>query len=191
MYVPADLNDFDDLIYRTGRVARAEVLLQYANEQLFFELVGRESRAVNALSSRSHSAIIAANARMMATSDFDHELRRIAAALFKRARKAILLRDQVVHGAFVLMEQKGTLVRVNSERDGQFHWTNEHFDDAHTALRRSRQSTGALEEIVGGKRTRDTSLRFIADDMFALYGNNTAMASTPEGRRTDPETVPV
>ncbi len=192
MYVPPGLTDFDDLIYRTGRVARAEVLLQYANEQLFFELVGRESRAVHAVSSKSHAAILAANRRMIESSDLDHELKKIAYALFKRSQKAIRLRDAVVHGAFVLTEEAGNLVRVNSELNERFDWTVEHFDEAHTALRRARQSTTALEKLVAGAEPhQQSSLRLIAADMFALYGNNSVMASTPEGRRTDPETMPV
>jgi len=188
MYVPPGLNEFDELVYRIGRVARAEVLLQYANEQLFFELVGRESRAVDALSAKSHSAFIMANRRMMRASEFDHEVKRMANDLFKRALHAIELRDKVVHGVFVLLEESGKMIRVNAEHEGDLHWTNDRIDEAHTALRRARKSTGALEEIVAGRSSQ--SLRFIADDMFALYGNDVAMASTPAGKRTDPETLP-
>lgn len=187
MYVPDGLSDFDELIYRTGRIARSEVLLQYANEQLYFELVGRSSRAVNALSKKSHDGFIMANARMVAnSSDFDHDLKVIASALFKRAKAAIALRDQVIHGVFVLLEEKGSMIRVNSTPGVRLHWDYEGFDAAHDALRRARKSTGALEDIVAGKDSK--SLRLIANDTFALYGDNSAMASTQRGRRTDPET---
>lgn len=189
MYLPDGLNAFDELTYRTGRVARAEVLLQYANEQLFFELVGRDSRAVDALSSKSHSSFLAANRRMMRRVEFDHELRAIAHRLFKRSQEAITLRDKVVHGAFVLLEEKGTVMRINSEDERDLRWSNDRFDEAHDALRRARTATGALEAIVAGET--GLSLRLIADDMFALYGNNSAMASTPQGRRTDPETLQI
>lgn len=187
MYVPESLSDFDELIYRTGRIARSEVLLQYANEQLYFELVGRESRAVQALSTKSHDGFIAANARMMANSDdFDHELRKIASALFRRSKAAIDLRDQVVHGVFVFQEEKGAMIRVNSTASVDMHWDYKRFEAVHDSLRRARKSTGALEEIVAGKDSM--SYRSIANDVFALYGDNSAMASTPAGKRTDPET---
>ena len=83
-----------------------------------------------------------------------------------------------------------SMIRINGAHNNNLRWTNERFEQAHTALRRARRSTEALQEIVAGANGGEASLRLIIDDTFVLCGNNSAMASTPEGKRTEPELRP-